>query len=263
MISFRRICLALTLTSAVLALPALGADPAPGITARDLAAKLSTVRQDGSSYVRLRMEISGATKETLQLQIKQRRSKESSDVVYQVLFPKERKGESVLLRKSGNRAATGSVFIPPNKLQSIDDMKGSLFGSDLSYEDIVDDFFSWDQQSFAGTEIVDGVSCQVLESKPGKGERSTYGSVKSWIDLRRNVPMRVEKYSGAGKLVRRIDTTRVVTDAGHALPANLNVQGPGGGSSTQLDGSKISHDVSYADKDFTADALKELTGAKE
>src|SRR5262245_34857457 len=112
MISLRRIFLVSTIASALLAFPALAADPAPGISARELAAKLSAVRQDGSSYDRLRMEINGATKETLQLQIKQRRSKESSDVVYQVLFPKERKGESVLLRKSGNRAATGSHFLP-------------------------------------------------------------------------------------------------------------------------------------------------------
>jgi hypothetical protein len=63
--------------------------------------------------------------------------------------------------------------------------------------------------------------------------------------------------------VRRIDTTRVVTDSGHAIPANLNVQGSGGGSSTQIDGSKISHDVNYTDKDFTPEALKEVTGARE
>src|SRR4051794_9663006 len=107
MISFRRICTAIAITTAALTLTGLAADPAPGITARDLAAKLSAIRQDGSSYVRLRMEIQGKG-ETLQVQIKQRRGKESSDVLYQVLFPKERKGESVLLRKSSSRAGSGS-----------------------------------------------------------------------------------------------------------------------------------------------------------
>src|ERR1700675_8436 len=75
--------------------------PSP-ITANDLAFRLSALRQDGASYVRLRMEIKGATKETLQLQIKERRTKSASEVVYQVLYPKERKGESVLLRKIGH-----------------------------------------------------------------------------------------------------------------------------------------------------------------
>src|SRR5690349_12679919 len=107
------IALRLTLLSALLALTASAADPAPALSASDIATKLSALTQNGSSYVRLRMEITGgAAPETLQLQIKQRRTKNSSDVLYQVLWPKERKGESILLRKSGNRNATGSVFTP-------------------------------------------------------------------------------------------------------------------------------------------------------
>lgn len=229
---------------------------APG-SAAELAGKLSALQQDGGSYVRLRMEINGGSKETLQLQIKQRRTKNASDVVYQVLFPKERKGESVLLRKSGNRMATGSVVVPPNSVRTIDDPQEPLFGSDLSYEDVVEDFFAWDQQAIVGTEEVGGVNCQILESKPGKGERSSYGSVRSWIDTRRLLPLRVEKYAG-GQLVRRIETTRVVSDAGHQIPANLRVMRARSNSSTDLDGSRIKHGIEYSDRDFSIDALKDL-----
>jgi len=228
------------------------------MTAKDLAERLSAVRQNPASYVRLRMDIKGATTETLQIQIKERRTKSSSDVVYQVLYPKERKGESVLLRKAGNRPASGSVFLPPNTLRPIDDLKEPLFGSDLSYEDIVHDFFAWDQQAIVGTEKVDGVNCMILESKPGKDERSIYASVRSWIDVRRLVPLRVEKYADSGQLVRRIATTRVVNDAGHQIPANLEVSGARPDSLTLLDGSRIRHNVSYTDRDFTVEGLKEL-----
>jgi hypothetical protein len=231
--------------------------PAP-TTANDLASRLSALRQDGASYVRLRMEIKGATNETLQLQIKERRTKNSSEVVYQVLYPKERKGESVLLRKIGNHPASGSVFVPPNTLRPIDDLKEPLFGSDLSYEDVVENFFAWDQQAIVGTEKVDGVNCPILESKPGEGQRSIYGSVRSWIDVRRLVPLRVEKYASSGQLLRRIDTTRVVADAGHHIPADLTVVGARLGSSTLLDGSRIRHNVTYADRDFTIEALKKI-----
>ena len=96
------------------------AENAAPLSAADFAARLSALRQDGVSNVRLRMEISGAKKETLQLQIKQRRTKNATEVVYQVLFPKERKGESVLLRKFGNRPATGTVFTLPNTVRAID-----------------------------------------------------------------------------------------------------------------------------------------------
>ena len=234
------------------------AEPAAPMTAGELAAHLSALRQDGTSYVRLRLEINGAKKETLQLQIKQRRTKNATEVVYQVLFPKERKGESVLLRKMGNRPATGTVFVPPNTTRPIEDLNGSLLGSDLSYEDVVEDFCAWDQQSIVGTEDVDGVACQILESKPGKGERSTYTRVRTWIDTRRLVPLRIEKYSGP-QLLRRIDTTRVVTDAGHSIPANLTVRSPRNGSTSGLDGSRIKHSVPYTDRDFTPEGIKEIT----
>ena len=124
--------------------------PSP-MTANDLAFRLSVLRQDGPSYVRLRMEIKGATRETLQLQIKERRTTNSSEVVYQVLYPKERKGESVLLRKIGDLPASGSVFVPPNTVRPIDNLKDPLLGSDLSYEDVIDNFFAWDQQALVGT----------------------------------------------------------------------------------------------------------------
>jgi len=233
------------------------AETAAPMTASELAARLSALRQDGSSYVRLRLEINGAKKETLQLQIKQRRTKGATEVVYQVLFPKERKGESVLLRKLGNRPATGSIFTPPGTVRPIDDLKDSLFGSDLSFEDVVEDFFAWDQQTLVGTEDVDGVACQILESKPGQAERSTYTRVRTWIDARRLVPLRIEKYAGS-QLVRRIDTTRVVTDAGHPIPANLTVRSPRSGTSSDLDGSRIKHDIPYTDRDFTPEGLKEV-----
>jgi len=232
-------------------------DPS-SMTANNLASRLSTLRQDGESYVRLRMEIKGATTETLQLQIKARRTNSSSEVVYQVLYPKERKGESVLLRKIRNRPASGSVFVPPNTLRPIDDLKEPLLGSDLSYEDAVDNFFAWDQQVIVGTEEVEGVKCTILESKPGKDEHSIYGSVRSWIDARRLVPLRVEKYASSEKLLRRIDTTRVVADAGHQIPANLTVGGARPDSLTLLDGSRIRHNVTFTDRDFTIEGLKEI-----
>ncbi|MEQ1860009.1 MAG: outer membrane lipoprotein-sorting protein, partial [Chthoniobacteraceae bacterium] len=178
--------------------------------------------------------------------------------------PKERKGESVLLRKTGTRPASGALFTPPNTTRTLDagDMKEPLFGSELTYEDVVDNFFAWDQQTLVGTEEVDGVPCQILESKPGKGGRSSYGRVRSWIDPRRLVPLRVEKYSPANQPLRRIDTTRVVSVDGRQTPANLTIRRPGQTSSTTMDGSKLQRGVTYTGSEFTPDGIKEVTGAR-
>ena len=83
--------------------------------------------------------------------------------------------------------------------------------------------------------------------------------MRTWVDSRRLVPLRIEKYSGPGRVARRIDTTRVVTDdKGRAIPANLTVRGPRG-SVTDLDGSRIKHGVTFADAEFTPEGLKKIT----
>jgi hypothetical protein len=120
-----------------------------GITAKELASRLSAQQQDGNTFIRLKMETGGAS---LQIQIKSRKSASSTEVVYQILFPKEQKGTGVLLRSSGS----GASFVPPDKLTTLEasQMKQPLFGSALTYEDVVQNFFAWDNQSFAGTETI-------------------------------------------------------------------------------------------------------------
>ena len=236
----------------VVAIP-FAASAEPGA---DLAARLNA-KQQGSTFVRVRMETGDANKQTFQLQIKSRVSATSSEIVYQVLFPKERKGEGVLLRRSGGRN-TGTAFIPPGTARPITKFTESLFGSDLSYEDIVDNPFAWEQQTIVGTEVIDGTTCQILESKPGKGRTSSYASVRTWVDPRRFVPLRIEKYDGAGKLARRITTTRVLLDGDESIPANLSVRGPNN-TLTEIDGSRLKRNVTYNDAEFTPDGLRQLT----
>lgn len=227
-------------------------------TASELAAKLRA-KQNGSIFVRIRMEIGSGEKQTLQIQIKSRVSDAAGDIVYQILFPKERKGESVLLHRSGNKFS-GTLFTPQNNLKSIGsaEIKQSLFGSDLCYEDIIDSPFAWSQQTIVGTENMDATPCQILESKPGKGHSSSYSSVKSWVESGRLVPLRIEKYDASGKVVRRINTTRVLLEGGDSLPVDLKVYGPGG-SVTRITGSRLKRGVTYADTEFTPEGLKQLS----
>lgn len=235
--------------------------------AQELASKLSANLQDGSALVRLKMEISqasGGPKTTLQLQVKSRRTKTSTDILYQVLWPKERKGESFLLRKSGDSAPSGTVFTLPDSLQplSASQMKEGIFGSDLTYADLVENFFGWEHQAIVGEETVDRVPCQIVESKPDSGERSMYAKVRSWIDTKRMVPLKVEKYLASGQLGRQVITTRVAKDdTDRPVPASVTVQRPGQTSITELEGSNSRHDVVYSDSDFTPEALRKLTPA--
>lgn len=230
-------------------------------SAKALAERLSNNLQDGNSEVRLKIEIpavDGNPKTVLQLKVKSRRDKSATELVYQVLWPKERKGEGFLLKRSGSRAPGGTLLLPPNTLVQLtaSKMKDGIFGSDLTYADLVEDFFSWSDQKILGSETVGNVPCVILESKPGSGNSSIYAKVQSWIDTKRMVPLRVDKYYGGGKLARRIETTRVAKDdSGRQIPASFSVMGPDQGPPTILEGSSSKHEVTFSDSDFTQEAI--------
>ena len=224
------------------------------MNAKDLASRMNAAVNDGSSFIRLRMEIRGGARSTLQLQLKSRRTGAGSDILYQVLYPKTRKGESVLLQKHGGKP-TGKVFVPGTGVQNIGSMKDLMFGSDLSYEDVIENFFAWPEQAVVGAEEVNNTQCQILESKGGGG---SYSRVRSWIDTKRMVPLRVEKYAG-NNVVRRIDTTRVAkNDKDRPVPASLVVH-RGAAGETEIEGSDIRQDVGYTDKDFSPEGMQSLT----
>jgi hypothetical protein len=77
---------AVTLGLALLGSTVSAADTEPEtISAKDLAARLSAIWQDGASYVRLLLNVkqpADTTKIALQIQIKERRTKEATDVIY-------------------------------------------------------------------------------------------------------------------------------------------------------------------------------------
>ncbi|MGC1322963.1 MAG: outer membrane lipoprotein-sorting protein [Candidatus Udaeobacter sp.] len=232
------------------------AEPAPpAMSAAELAARLDSLRE-GSALIRSKLEIRSPDigQRILQLQIKERRTKTSTDLVYQILWPNELKGEAVILHQ-GQGGSKGSIIVPNQPVRTIkgSQMNEGLFDSDLSYQDALENFFAWKKQAIVGSETINGVNCQILESKPDSSSVSIYTKVRSWIDPQRFVPMRIEKYSSSGELVGRIDVTLVARDEKHhPIPASLIVHGPRKNSVTEFNGARIDQDVQFTDADFTA-----------
>jgi len=213
-----------------------------------LAAKMAALVEDGDSSARVRMRNSGG--EVLQVQIKSRRAGGSARTVYEILWPKERKGEKVVLRQTkgswpqGEKIAAGGQRSPIGRGELTD----GIFGTDLSYADAVENFFLWPEQELGGKEAVGRAECIILESRPA-GD-SAHGKVRSWIDTGKWTVMRVEKYDASGKLLRTITTTQVAKDdKGRNIPAGMTVKHTDG-SSTEIDGSNIRHDVKLSEGDF-------------
>ncbi|MEO5718511.1 MAG: outer membrane lipoprotein-sorting protein [Chthoniobacterales bacterium] len=235
-------------------------EPSPAaMSAQELAAKLDAVGQGNASIrTQLAVRTNAGGKRVSQLQIKQRRTGSTTDLVYLVLWPNDQKGKAVILHQKVGEAPTGSVIKPPNEVRALKpaEMSEGLFESDLSYQDAVENFFAWKKQALVGSEVVDNVKCQILESKPDSASATIYGKVRSWIDPSRLVPLRIEKYSPSGELVRRIDTDRVARDEKqHNIPAGLVVHGPRKNTVTEFNGANIKQDVTFTDADFTPAAL--------
>ena len=232
-----------------------------------LANKLASSAEDGSSIARVRMRIApegaGYNDGTVyQLQVKARRTTGSSQVLYQLLWPRERKGEALLLKQSGQGGISGKQrTVEPERTTNVSsrDSSKTVMGSDLTYEDVITNFFRWKSQSIVGKETIGNAECTIIESKPGSSDSTSYGSVKSWIDTNKNIPVKIEKYSKSGKRILKIETDRVnADDRGVQVPSRLVANRTGSGTTTEVEGTKIRHDVSLSDSDFSESSMDKL-----
>ena len=84
-------------------------------------------------------------------------------------------------------------------------LRQSVMGSDLSYEDMMDDprLSELYTAEVTGTERIDQRSCWVLQLTANKD--LAYNTRKLWVDQERYVPLREELYAKSGKLLKKID----------------------------------------------------------
>jgi hypothetical protein len=223
--------------------------PAAEWTAAQLAEQMAAAVEDGDATARVRLN--SAETGVLQVRIKSRRTAAESAVVYEILWPEERRGEAFVLRQSGTGAVRGTARTADGQTVPLGaaDMNKPVFGTALVYADLIGNVFRWARQTLGGTEAMGKTTCLILDSSPGVQDAAAYGRVRSWIDPKRLVPLRVEKYDTSGRLLRQIDTTQVrKDDTGRQVPAGLTVRA--GNRSTEIDGVNIRHDVQHAAADF-------------
>ncbi|MDB6139809.1 MAG: hypothetical protein JWO94_2881 [Verrucomicrobiaceae bacterium] len=226
-------------------------------TGPEYVAGVKAAKPKGGVYIRARL-VQGKT--VMQIQIKRRALPNGgSDQLYQVIFPKERKGESVLLHLSGS-SISGSQFTPAGGVRPIGggDRHLSVFGTDLTIEDMLADFYDWKQQTITGHESLGPVPCVVIESKPDHGGSGPSKAV-SWIDEKRYVPMRVQVYDGGSKPARVVDTEKVIqVSSGYYLPVTFTVTNMATDSKTLVEGSSSKDGINYTDADFTEKAMQQV-----
>ena len=102
-------------------------------------------------------------------------------------------------------------------------LRQSLMGSDLSYEDMMDDRKLQEVYTAVITseEDIDGRKCYVMELT-AKVSDAAYHSKKLWVDTERLIPLKEELYAKSGQLLKRILLSDVKKIEGRWFPMKMN-----------------------------------------
>jgi len=101
-------------------------------------------------------------------------------------------------------------------------LRQSVMGSDMSYEDIMNDKPLLEQYKadVTGTETVDGRKCWVVTLTAIITDIN-YFSRKTWVDAERYVPLKEELFAKSGKLLKRITLSDVQKVDGRWFPMTI------------------------------------------
>lgn len=250
------LCLLLSLN-----LPAQEAAKKP--TGAELVAAVKAAKPKGDLQIRATLEQKGRPK--LQIQIRHHRAANGDKLhLYQVLFPKDRKGEGLALRDTG-RGFSGWSYKPgetPHALKAADREEG-LFGTDLRIEDLLADFLDWTSHEITGSEKLGPIPCNVVESIAPASAAGRVKKVRSWMDEKRLVPQKVELLDGSGKTLRSIVTERVHrSPTGYFVPTEFTVTDTDG-SETKVTGAGVRDDLTFNEDDFSEAALERGVGRSD
>lgn len=101
-------------------------------------------------------------------------------------------------------------------------LRQSVMGSDLSYEDLMDDRELTEvyEAELVGEEIIDGRETYVLHLT-AKVTDVAYHSRRQWIDAARYVPLKEELYAKSGQLLKRTTLSDVRLIEGRWFPTTM------------------------------------------
>ena len=102
-------------------------------------------------------------------------------------------------------------------------LKQSLMGSDLSYEDMMENrkLTEMYDAKVIGEETIDGRETWILQLN-AKVDDASYDSRKVWIDTERYVPLREELFAKSGQLLKRTELKDVKKIDGRWYPTKMN-----------------------------------------
>jgi outer membrane lipoprotein-sorting protein len=138
-------------------------------------------------------------------------------------------------------------------------LRQSVMGSDLSYEDMMDDRKLTDVYTakVTGNEKIGERNTWVL-SLTAKVEDVAYYSQKVWVDQERYIPLKQELYAKSGQLLKQTEMKDVTHVEGRWFPMTITYKDMlKQGSGTEFKITNIKFDQQIPDYIFTKAALKQ------
>ncbi len=138
-------------------------------------------------------------------------------------------------------------------------LRQSVMGSDLSYEDMMDDRKLTEvyDATIAGHEEIDGRDTYVLDLSAIVSDVA-YHSQKIWVDSERFVPLKQEMFAKSGQLLKRTTLSNVQNVQGRWFPMTMvykDMLKNGKGTEFRINSVKFDQDI--PDYIFTKAALKQ------
>lgn len=138
-------------------------------------------------------------------------------------------------------------------------LRQSVMGSDLSYEDMMDDRKLQDvyNAEVTGEEEIDGRKAWILELT-AKVDDVAYASRKVWIDTERYIPLKEELFAKSGQLLKRSTMSDVQKIEGRWFPATVvykDMLKQGDGTEFKITSIKFNQEI--PEYIFTKAALKQ------
>jgi outer membrane lipoprotein-sorting protein len=101
-------------------------------------------------------------------------------------------------------------------------LRQSVMGSDLSYEDMMEDpdLVSHYNATVTATDTLDGRKCWIVQLD-ALTDNEAYQVRKLWVDQERYVPLREELYAKSGKLLKRTQLSQITRIQGRWFPMEV------------------------------------------
>ena len=172
------------------------------------------------------------------------------------LDPPREKGTKML--KLGDQLWTYSPSSDRTILIAGHMLRQSVMGSDLSYEDMMEDprLTVLYAASIEGEAEIEGRPCWVL-GLASRGEEIAYFRRKIWVDKERYVVLREERFAKSGKLLKTTEAKAVERQGGRWIPTRIvfkDALKEGLGTEFALDA--ITFDAAIPDHVFTKASLR-------